>query len=190
MTIETQRLLLRPFLEKDAQDVYEYLHKPAVHCFACMKLDTVEEAKAEMRKRVGETEYAFAIVLRETGKVIGEIDAYPETSHPDKENAVKDTFSPCWMLNSAYQGKGYAYEAAHAFYEYLFREKGARRIYAYTEEDNLSSQRLCEKLGMRREGMFVEFVSFVNNPDGTPLYENTIQYAILKKEWDAQKQRR
>jgi len=23
----------------------------------------------------------------------------------------------------------------------------------------------------------------VNNPDGTPLYENTVQYAILKKEW-------
>ena len=26
----------------------------------------------------------------------------------------------------------------------------------------------------------------VNNPDGTPRYENTVQYAILKKEWDRQ----
>ena len=34
---------------------------------------------------------------------------------------------------------------------------------------------------MRREGLFMEFVSFINNPDGTPLYENTVQYAILKK---------
>jgi RimJ/RimL family protein N-acetyltransferase len=48
---------------------------------------------------------------------------------------------------------------------------------------SLPSQRLCEKLGMRKEGLFVEFVSFVNNPDGTPRYENTMQYAILKKEW-------
>lgn len=80
-------------------------------------------------------------------------------------------------------GKGYAYEAAHAFLDYLFKEKGARRIYAYTEDYNLSCQHLCEKLGMRREGLFKEFVSFVNNPDGTPLYENTYQYAILKKEW-------
>ena len=39
---------------------------------------------------------------------------------------------------------------------------------------------------MRREGMFLEFISFVNNPDGTPRYENTVQYAILKKEWDRQ----
>jgi RimJ/RimL family protein N-acetyltransferase len=61
--------------------------------------------------------------------------------------------------------------------------KNIRRIYAYTEDYNLSSQRLCEKLGMRREGMFMEFVSFVNDEDGVPIYENTMQYAILKKEW-------
>ncbi len=57
------------------------------------------------------------------------------------------------------------------------------KIYAYTEDTNVPSRRLCEKLGMRREGLFPEFVSFVNNPDGTPRYENTYQYAILKKEW-------
>ena len=91
------------------------------------------------------------------------------------------------MLNEAYQGKGYAYEAAQAFFDYLFFEKSARRIYAYTEDYNLSCQHLCEKLGMRREGIFKEFISFVNNPDGTPHYENTMQYAILKNEWQGQK---
>ena len=35
--------------------------------------------------------------------------------------------------------------------------------------------------------MFLEFVSFVNDADGNPIYENTMQYAILKKEWDARK---
>ena len=34
-----------------------------------------------------------------------------------------------------------------------FLKKGARRIYAYTEDYNFSSQHLCEKLGMRREGI-------------------------------------
>lgn len=188
MVIETERLVLRPFVEGDAADVYEYLHEPAVHCFSSMKLHSLDEAVAEMRKRSDETEYYFAIVLKETGKVIGEIEAYPEGDEPNAdEDAPKDTFSPCWMLNLAYAGKGYAYEAARAFFDYLFREKGARRIYAYTEDYNLPSQRLCEKLGMRREGLFREFISFVNNPDGTPLYENTYQYAILKKEWDLRK---
>ena len=78
----------------------------------------------------------------------------------------------------------YAFEAAKAFFQYLFEQKGARRIYAYTEDYNLSSQHLCEKLGMRQEGFFKEFISFVKNPDGTPKYENTLQYAILKKEWE------
>ena len=49
--IETKRLVPRPFLESDAADVYEYLKQPAVNCFACMKLCSLEEAKAEMRRR-------------------------------------------------------------------------------------------------------------------------------------------
>ena len=151
MMIETERLILRPFLESDAEDVYEYLKEPLVNCFACMKLDSVEAARAEVRERSRDTEYTFAIVLKETGKVIGEIDAAPEHTEPTDD--------------------------------YLFREKGARRIYAYTEDYNIPCQHLCEKLGMRREGLFMEFVSFVNNPDESPLYENTYQYAILKKEW-------
>lgn len=184
MIIETERLILRPFRDGDAEDVFECLKAPSVNCFVCMKLNSLDEAKEEVSKRSGETEYYFAITLKETGKVIGEIDAYPETGEPHAdENTVRDTFSPCWMLNSAYQGKGYAYEAAHGFIDYLFKQKNARRIYTYVEDYNTPSRHLCEKLGMRKEGEFREFVSFVNNPDGTPRYENTCQYAILKKEW-------
>lgn len=182
MGIETERLVLRPFTEADAADVFEYLKEPAANCFACMKLNSLEEARTEMKKRAGEAEYYFAIALKDGDKVIGEIEGCPESEARDN-TAAADTFSPCWMLNAAYQGKGYAYEAARAFLDYLFGEKGARRVYAYVEDDNLPSRRLCEKLGMRREGRFEEFVSFVNNPDGTPHYETTIQYAILKKEW-------
>lgn len=36
---------------------------------------------------------------------------------------------------------------------------------------------------MRKEGLFKEFVSFVNDDKGNPVYENTIQWTILKKEW-------
>ena len=183
MIIETERLILRPFKESDAGDVLAYLAAPAVHCFYSMKLDSLEAAKDEMKKRAEDDLY-LAIVLKESGKVIGEIFSHPEGTNPEDE--VMDTFSPCWMLNLSYIGKGYAYEAAHAYFDHLFNERGARRLYAYTEDTNLPSQHLCERLGMRREGLFMEFVSFINNPDGTPLYENTMQYAILKKEWEAQ----
>lgn len=144
MVIETERLLLRPFLESDAADVFEYLAEPMVNCFACMKLDSLEEARTEMKKRVGETEYYFAVVLKNTGKVIGEINGFPEHAEPHDQNedSPLDTFSPCWMLNRAYHGKDYAYEAVHAFFDYLFREKDARRIYTYTEDYNISCQHL------------------------------------------------
>lgn len=191
MIIKTERLILRPFLESDAEDVYEYLKEPAANCFACMKLNSLSESMEAMKQRISETEYYFAITLKENGKVIGEIEAYPETREQyEDKNSVPDTFSPCWMLNEKYQGKGYAFEAAKAFFDYLFQEKGARRIYAYTEDNNLSSQRLCEKLGMRKEGMFMEYISFIKNADGTPRYENTIQYAILKKEWNTEEENR
>ncbi len=149
MRIETERLLLRPFKESDAEDVFEYLNEPAVNCFNSMKLNSIEEAKEEVIKRSSEMEYYFAIVLKDSGKVIGEIDAYPEPADEHGADSEMDTFSPCWMLNKDYHGKGYAYEAAYAFFDYLFKE----------------------------------FISFVKNSDGTPRYENTYQYAILKKEW-------
>ena len=183
MMIETERLRLRPFTEDDAADVYEYLHEPAVNCFASMKLNSLDEAKEAMKQRAEDAEYYFAIELKESGKVIGEIFGCPEGHEHSEDDNTSDTFSPCWMLNLDYSGRGYAFEAARAYFDYLFNEKGMRRIYAYTEDYNLPSQHLCEKLGMRREGMYMEFISFVNEPDGTPHYENTMEYAILKKEW-------
>ena len=190
MVIETERLVLRPFRESDAADVLEYLREPTPNCFVGLKLHSLDEARAEMANRSGDPEYRFAIVLKESGKVIGEIDAEPSPYEPparclpgSEPPTPPDTFSPSWMLNAAYQGRGYAYEAACAFFDYLFARKGVRRIYAYTEDYNLRSRHLCEKLGMRREGLFREFVSFVRDSEGNPVYENTLQYAILKKEW-------
>lgn len=36
---------------------------------------------------------------------------------------------------------------------------------------------------MRREGFYLEFISFVNDENGNPIYENTYEYAMLKNEW-------
>ena len=43
--------------------------------------------------------------------------------------------------------------------------------------------RLRERLGMRQVGLFVEFASFTAAKTEEPIYENTMQYAILRKEW-------
>ncbi len=189
--IETERLLLRPFRESDAEDVLEYLSGPLPHCFARLRLTSLDDVRAELAKRAEDTEYCFAIVLKETGKVIGETDASPSTYVPPmlrsraSDPPPPDTFSPCMILNAAYQGRGYAYEALHALFDYLFRRKGVRRIYAYVDDYNARSRHLCEKVGLRLEGLLRSFVSFVDDAAGNPVYENTLQLAVLKDEWMA-----
>ena len=133
--IETQRLVLRPFKETDLDDLYEYLSEITIHCFMDMKTETRDEAVEILKERLGDSNY-FAIELKETGKVIGEIFAHPEGSEPSE--SVKDTFSPCWMLNERFQNKGYMTEAARAYITYLFEKCGARRVYAYTEDYNIT----------------------------------------------------
>jgi len=181
MTIETPRLLLRPFTPADAQAIFSYLHAPEMRCFADMALETMADAEAAALQRSRSATPYFAITEKATGAVIGELFARGRSTDPT--DSVRDSYFPCWMLHPAHQGKGYMTEAVRAFFDYLFSLPDCRRIYLYTEDYNLPCRRLCEKLGMRLEGVFPEFVSFVNGPDGQPLYETSCQYAILKKEW-------
>lgn len=176
--IETERLILRPFQPGDAAGLFAYLAAPTASCFLSMALPDMAEAEAEAQKRAGD-ESALAICLKETGQVIGDLFG---GATPDEED---ETASVGWNLNPAFGGRGYAFEAARAFFDHLFLAKGFRRLYAYVEDHNLPSQRLCEKLGMRREGVFLEFVSFPKDEAGNPVHENTMQYAILQREWIA-----
>ena len=57
--IETKRLILRPFIKEDASDVFEYLNEPLVNCFACMKLNTIEETIELMDERSKDKKYRF-----------------------------------------------------------------------------------------------------------------------------------
>lgn len=172
--IETERLIIRPFQEKDAAGLLDYLSHPRVNCFLDEKLDTFEEAIAAVKQR-SQDETQFAVCLKETDAIIGNLFAMKEEP---------DTYSVGWQFNEKSEGKGYAMESAKSLFNSLFCEMKARRIIAYVEEDNVRSQKLCERLGMRKEAYFVEFISFTQHPDGTPKYENTFQYAILKREWE------
>ena len=194
--IFTPRLQLRRFTVSDAADLFDYLSNPRVNCFIDGKVSTMEQAIVEAEKR-SQDDSCLAVCLQETGEVIGDLFLHEDDMHGDpskngesqaspkleEKTRSADTYSVGWNFNAKYEGKGYASESAMALLDYLFMQKGVRRIYAYVEDDNYRSQALCKKLGMRQEGCFMEFVTFVNHPDGTPKYENTFQYAILKKEW-------
>lgn len=171
--IETERLIIRSFKEGDAAGLLDYLSKPRVNCFLSEQLITMEEAISSVKQRQKD-EFQFAVCLTDTDKILGNLFAHKEEP---------DTYSVGWQFNRNYEGKGYATEAAKAYFSFLFKDKNARRIYAYVEDDNSRSQKLCERLGMRKEGCFKEFISFTQNEDGTQKYENTFLYAVLKKEF-------
>ncbi|GAA5138524.1 GNAT family N-acetyltransferase [Alloalcanivorax gelatiniphagus] len=172
--IETDRLLLRNFAAEDAAGLFEYLHEPRVSCFFSQRLEDMAAALKDVRKRSSSDDYV-AVCLKDTGQLIGDLFA-----HAGDE---PDTFSVGWNFNARFGGAGLATEAAQTLFQYLFAAKSTRRLFAYVEDDNVASQRLCEKLGMRHEGTFKEFVSFENDSDGRPVFVDTRQYAILLKEW-------
>lgn len=170
--IETDRLVLRRFAERDAADLYAYLHEPVASCFLSLATTDMRAAEREVTRRSTDVT-SIAVCLRTSSQLIGDLFALPE----------EDTFSVGWNFNPRFGGQGYAHEAAAALFTHLFTQRVARRLYAYVEDTNTPSQRLCEKLGMRREGVFKEFISFRNDENGAPIYENTMQYALLRHEW-------
>lgn len=171
-SIETECLVLRGFVPEDAAHLFEYLRQPTADCFLSLALPDLAAAAAEATKRAAGDDH-IGVCLKESGVLIGDVFAIPED----------DTFSIGWNFNPRFAGKGYAFEAAAAAVNHLFTVKNARRLFAYVETTNTSSIRLCEKLGMRREGVFKEFISFTTDSQGNPVYVDTMQYALLRKEW-------
>ncbi len=177
IAIKTPRLVLRKFLEKDVPGLLEYFKNPRVACFLDEKVENPDKMLEEIRRRNESPEGTeLAVCIRESDNVIGNVFSRKE---------MEDTYSVGWNFNKNYEGKGYAAEAAKAYLDFLFTKKNVRRIYAYVADYNTRSQKLCERLGMRKEGCFLDFISFMKDENGVDIYENTMIYAILKREWIA-----
>ncbi len=78
-------------------------------------------------------------------------------------------------------GQGYATEAARALVDLAFGELGVRRVWAQLEPENTRSARVCERLGMRREALFVQGSWFKGR------WSDLAIYALLADEWAARR---
>jgi [ribosomal protein S5]-alanine N-acetyltransferase len=87
----------------------------------------------------------FAIELKSSGRMIGEVGMYIEA-------ATKRTCDIGWSVNRAFRGQGYATAAAKWLIKYAFRARRLHRITSNTSTQNIESIRLMDRLGMRREG--------------------------------------
>ena len=71
MELETQRTTLRPFADSDAAELYEYAQDPRVGPIAGWKPHESVEESREIIRTVFAAPNTFAVVERETGRVIG-----------------------------------------------------------------------------------------------------------------------
>lgn len=82
---------------------------------------------------------SWAIDLRETGEYIGQVGLNRPYSFPEDELG--------WMLFDGFEGRGYAFEAAHAALRFGFHHVGLETLVSYVDPENARSIRLAMKLG-------------------------------------------
>ena len=100
-----------------------------------------------------------AIVLRETGEVIGAVGIVPYLDTFNRVTAFNRAPNASataevglfWAIDPDHQRKGFAPEAARALTEYLLTHEKLGRIIATTGYANLASQKVMAKLGMRMQ---------------------------------------
>lgn len=96
--IETNRLVLRPFSESDAPDVFESCKNPNLGNNAGWKpLETIEETIDVLNAIFIGKEGVWAIVSKETKQVIGSIGIIPD---PKRENPHAACWDIGWMRNT------------------------------------------------------------------------------------------
>ncbi len=175
-TIESSRLTLRRFGDADLEAFLAYLNDPLVARYQTWESyteqqarDVIDEQKGLEPGRAGRW-FTFAAELRETKSLTGHVAlSVKEADHRQAE--IGFTFA------RQYQGRGLAKEAAECVLDYAFGELGMHRIVAITDCENERSVALLGKLGMRREGHFIENIWFKG------AWGSEYMYALLRREW-------
>jgi RimJ/RimL family protein N-acetyltransferase len=177
--ITTDRLILRLFVEEDLEALHAYQSLPEVTRYLYWEpRDRAATAEA-LRRRIATPALAkegevlvLAVVLRETGDLIGEVNlAWLSEEHRQGEFG--------FVFNPAYHGRGYAAEAAVQMLRLGFEELGLHRIIGRCDGRNEASAALMAKLGMRREAHFVQ------NEIVKGEWTDEFVYAMLSEEWAA-----
>ncbi|BDI15364.1 putative N-acetyltransferase YnaD [Nostoc cf. commune SO-36] len=176
MILETNRLLMRDFIETDWQAVFAYQSDPLYLRYSYWTHRTQKDVCKfiqifiDQQKEQPRTKFQLAIILKEENRLIGTCGIRVNDSEMQEADIG-------YELNSQYWGQGYATEAAQAILKFGFEELGMHRIWSWCVAENLASVRVLEKIGMRREDHLPEKELIKSR-----WYDNFL-YAILEREW-------
>jgi RimJ/RimL family protein N-acetyltransferase len=173
---ETPRLRARPFVPADVHAFVAYRADPEVARYQGWSDYTPElgtalvEAMQVARPGVPGEWYQLALEDRSSGTLVGDL-ALRVDAHEPRVAELGVTLAP------AQQGQGYGAEAVRALLGFAFETFGLHRIFAVTDALNLPAAALLARVGMRREGHFVENVFFKG------AWGSELLFAVLEREW-------
>ncbi len=171
---ETERLIIRRIKKSDWNDFFQLMSDEKTMNFLG-RVITKDEAKGYVinQSNISYENYSgcYAVVLKSENKVIGQFGLDINEKHSKA--------SISYLFNSNYWNKGYAIETVKFMVDFAFNEIKLNRIEADCVEENDSSLKIFNKLGMKYEGKFREarFNKKYNK------YFNVVYYAVLRKDY-------
>ena len=174
--IESERLILRRFEDSDLVSFVAYRNDPEVARY--QSWDSFEEREARAFIREVESAqpgvpggwFQFALESKETGDLVGDC-----ALQVDGQEHYRAEIG--YTLARDHQGQGFASEAVSRLLDYAFDVLGLHRVIAIADCRNKPSWALLERVGLRREGHFLEGVWFKGE------WSDEYLYAVLKDEW-------
>ena len=164
-SFETERLIIRPTSESDSEFIFELLNTPKwLKYIGDRDIKTVEDAKDYIKKkmtpqleRLGYSNYT--LIRKQDNQKIGTCGLY------DREGL--DGIDIGFAFLPEYEKKGFAFESSNKLKEVAFSEFDIKIISAITTKDNVSSQKLLEKLGLK----FIKTTKIPNDDEELLLYK-------------------
>lgn len=148
--LETNRLILRQLVMDDLDELYALYRDPEITRYIPDAPRSREEAQEELEWHMhGHPRHPelglWATIHKETGKFIGRCGLLPWEIDGQQEVEV------AYTIARAYWRQGLGSEAAQAILQYGFEKLNLSRLICLVDEENIASQKVAEKMGMRFE---------------------------------------
>lgn len=149
MVLKTERLILRPWEDNDAEELFRFASSPEVGPIAGWPVHTSVENSREVIRDVLSAPKTFAIVWKETELPIGSIGIKmgDATDLTDQEDECEIGY---W-LGVPYWGRGIMPEAVTEILRHAFENMGMKKVWCGYYDGNDKSKRVQEKCGFRYE---------------------------------------
>ena len=150
LTLETERLILRPLEISDAEAMFAMDNNPNVHKYLwqqpTQELNETIKIIKMVQKQYEENKIGrFATIIKETSEFIGWTGIKFVNNHV--ENGNTNFYDYGYRLNEKFWNKGFATEASIAWLEHGFNQMKIQEMNAYTHAKNGASNHVLQKVG-------------------------------------------